>query len=241
MNSAATAAVHTDSGSSFTAVTDPVVTTTTRGETIASDLPFPRAKRVLDVVVATTLLVLSAPLYLAIALIVRSDRGPVFFTQRRVGAGGRTFELKKFRSMAADAEQRLHANPDLYAKYMANGFKLRPEEDPRFTRWGQFLRSSSLDELPQLVSVLKGDMSMVGPRPIVEPELEQYRCRNAAGAYLASRPGLTGLWQVSGRSLVGYEERVELDLQYVEQCTIADDIRILLRTPLVVLRRVGAH
>lgn len=202
---------------------------------------FPVTKRALDIVVAGALLVLSAPFLLFAALVVRRDGGPVLFSQRRMGTGGECFELRKFRSMAVDAEARLLAEPELHAAYVANGFKLTADEDPRLTRWGRFLRSTSLDELPQLLNVLKGDMSMVGPRPIVVPELEEYTSRGAEQAYLSSRPGLTGLWQVGGRSLVGYDDRVELDVRYAETGSFWTDVRVILKTVVVVLRRVGAH
>lgn len=204
-------------------------------------LPTSRMKRILDVTSAAFLLVVSSPLLLAIAVIVRRDGGGTFFRQKRVGTNGELFEIKKFRSMVVDAEARLHADPTLYETYVANGFKLPPDADPRLTRWGRFLRSSSLDELPQLVSVLRGDMSMVGPRPIVEPELSEYASRGALHAYLSVRPGLTGVWQTSGRSSLSYDERVAYDVAYIEGRTIRGDIKILLKTVVVVLRRIGAH
>jgi exopolysaccharide production protein ExoY len=203
--------------------------------------PFPRSKRALDVVAATGLLVLALPLMVGVAVAVRVDGSPVLFRQRRVGAGGRPIVVRKFRSMTADAEARLEADPVLYGRYVANGFKLPAEEDPRLTRWGRFLRSSSLDEMPQILSVLRGDMSMVGPRPVVEPELEEYATRGALDTYLGTRPGLTGLWQVSGRSALGYDERVALDITYARERSIRLDLSILARTVLVVLRRHGAH
>ncbi|MEO7397648.1 MAG: sugar transferase, partial [Ilumatobacteraceae bacterium] len=129
----------------------------------AARVPVPPAKRLLDIVAAAILLVLCAPVFVVIALVVRSDGGPVLFRQRRVGAGGQVFQLPKFRSMAVDAEHRLCADPDVYARYVTNGFKLARDEDTRVTRWGDFLRSTHLDELPQLVTVLRGEMSMVGP------------------------------------------------------------------------------
>lgn len=201
----------------------------------------PVAKRILDVVVASGLLVLGLPLFVVVALVVKLDGGPVFFRQRRLGASGRLFELIKFRSMAVDAEDRLHADAHLYGTYIANGFKLPADQDPRLSRWGRFLRSSSLDELPQLFCVLKGDMSMVGPRPIVERELVEYTNRGAEDAYLSARPGLTGRWQVSGRSRTGYDQRVDFDLAYLREHSVAKDVRIILKTVLVVLRRIGAH
>jgi exopolysaccharide production protein ExoY len=198
-------------------------------------------KRGLDIVVSAGLILVAFPLFCLVALIVRIEGGPVFFTQRRLGQGGRIIHVRKFRSMAPDAEDRLRSDPDLFDRYVANGFKLPSEDDPRLSRWGRFLRSSSLDELPQLVSVLRGEMSMVGPRPIVEPELIEYTSRGAHDEFLAARPGLTGLWQVSGRSSLSYDQRVDLDLRYLADQSLLTDLKIVARTARVVVGRVGAH
>ena len=199
-------------------------------------------KRCFDITVAAALLVFFAPLLLLLAVAVKvHDGGPVMFRQNRLGRGGRHFRIAKFRTMVVDAEARLHANPDLYERYIRNGCKLDLVEDVRVSRLGRFLRASSLDELPQLLNVLSGEMSLVGPRPIVQVELVEYTGRGAARAYLNSRPGLTGLWQVSGRNRLGYDDRVQLDLVYLAECSMATDLRILLRTPLAVLRRDGVH
>jgi exopolysaccharide production protein ExoY len=210
-----------------------------RSTDVSSSIPV--WKRTLDIVVSLGLIVVSFPFFWLVALIVRIEGGPVFFTQRRLGQGGRIIHVRKFRSMAPDAEERLRSDPELFDRYVANGFKLPSDEDPRLSRWGRFLRSSSLDELPQLLSVLRGDMSMVGPRPIVEPELIEYTSRGAHDAFLAARPGLTGLWQVSGRSSLSYDQRVELDLEYLAHPSLLADLKIVARTAGVVVRRVGAH
>lgn len=199
-------------------------------------------KRCFDVTVATILLLVLAPLLLLVALAVKlHDGGPVLFRQHRLGRGGRQFRIAKFRTMVVDAEARLLANPDLYARYINNDFKLDLTEDVRVSRLGRFLRASSLDELPQLLNVFCGHMSLVGPRPIVQLELQEYTSRGAAQAYLNTRPGLTGLWQVSGRNRLGYDARVRLDLMYVATSSLANDVKILLRTPAAVLRRDGVH
>lgn len=201
-----------------------------------------RGKRILDFVLGLGLVVGLAPLWVVVALAVKAqDGGPVFFRQTRLGRGGRHFRIIKFRTMVVDAEARLHANPDLHARYVANDFKLGLKDDVRISRLGRFLRASSLDELPQLLNVIRGDMSLVGPRPIVHPELCQYTDRGAGDAYLHTRPGLTGLWQVSGRNRLGYNDRVRLDLDYMTTASPLTDLRILLRTPFAVLRRDGAH
>lgn len=204
-------------------------------------IAFARRKRALDVIVAGFLLTLSLPFVLVVAIAIKADGGPVLFRQTRIGRGGRRFYLVKLRTMVEDAEEVLRADPAMRADHVSNCFKLHPELDPRITKVGRFLRSSSLDELPQLVAVIKGEMSMVGPRPVVEPELVEYEKRGALDLYLAVRPGLTGLWQVSGRSALGYSQRVQCDRAYVEGWTLRSDLKILVRTVGVVLRRSGAY
>jgi lipopolysaccharide/colanic/teichoic acid biosynthesis glycosyltransferase len=209
--------------------------------TVLSAPTYPLTKRAFDVVASMVLLVLALPVVIVIAIAVRIQGGPVFFKQERVGTGGQRIWIRKFRTMTPDAESRLRADQVLYERYLANGFKLPAEDDPRITRFGRFLRASSLDELPQLWSVLHGTMAMVGPRPVVPPELAEYRSRGAEQAYLDSRPGLTGLWQVSGRSNLGYDQRIALDLEYLDDPTVLNDVRILARSVPAVIRRVGAH
>ena len=199
------------------------------------------AKRVLDLTLAAAALVVGLPVFLVLAALVKLDGGPVFFRQRRVGRDGELFAIVKFRSMAADAEARLAADPELLARYVANDFKLPADEDPRITRVGRLLRSTSLDELPQLWNVIRGEMSLVGPRPIVEDELLEYRVRGAQQAYLSGRPGMTGRWQASGRSLVGYDQRIQMDVAYRRDAGVLTDVAILLLTVVAVARRQGAH
>ena len=202
---------------------------------------FPIAKRALDIVGAGVGLVLLAPFFLIVALMVRADGGPAFFAHQRVGRGGKLFGCLKFRSMVIDSQARLEA-------LLANDSAARAEweatrklkNDPRITRIGRFLRSTSLDELPQLINVLRGEMSLVGPRPVQEAEIDRYYGASAAH-YMAVRPGITGLWQVSGRSETSYESRVALDVTYVSRPSLLADISILLRTPVAVLSRRGAH
>ena len=199
-----------------------------------------RTKRAIDVPLGLLLSVLAAPLMLVIALVVRlTSPGPVLFRQQRLGRKGRTFLCLKFRSMRVDAELVLRRTPDTYARYVANGFKLPAGEDPRITRVGRFLRRTSLDELPQLFNVMRGEMSLVGPRPIVPEEVSVYGPH--AADFLSALPGITGRWQVSGRSKVGYPQRAGIELDYVHQWSLLEDIRILLRTVPAVLRREGAH
>jgi lipopolysaccharide/colanic/teichoic acid biosynthesis glycosyltransferase len=189
----------------------------------------------------TSILALPVVLVLGslIALLVAvTSRGPVFFFQDRLGRGGTPFRLVKFRTMQIDAEQQLRRDPVLWEQYVRNDFKLPATLESRVTPVGRFLRRTSLDELPQLFNVFLGQMSLVGPRPIVPEELEKYGTDSAA--YLSVRPGITGLWQVSGRSGVGYPERVDFDRQYADTWTLALDVKILVRTPITVLRGHGA-
>jgi exopolysaccharide biosynthesis polyprenyl glycosylphosphotransferase len=194
------------------------------------------AKRALDITVAATLLVLAAPLMLLIALAIKLDSpGPVIFRQRRVGKDGRLFTFYKFRGMVADAEARLHEVAHLNE---VNGPIFKSRRDPRVTRVGRVLRRTSLDELPQLWNVLRGDMSLVGPRPPLPSEVAQYEPWQRDR--LLAQGGITGLWQVSGRNLLGFEDMVRLDLEYITRWSLWLDLCILLRTVLVVLTARGA-
>ena len=198
-----------------------------------------RTKRALDLVLVLAVLPLVLPLGVLIALAVfASSRGTVLFGQDRVGLGGRTFKMYKFRTMHREAEQLLQQDPRLWDEYVSNGFKLPRELDRRVTRVGRFLRRSSLDELPQILNVLAGTMSLVGPRPVVPAEVDNYGDRR--NAYLSVRPGITGAWQVNGRSDIDYPERVEIDAGYVERWSLGLDVRILARTPLAVVSARGA-
>lgn len=201
------------------------------------DRYFTLVKPATDMIAAALLLVLLAPLMLLIALAIRlSDDGPIFFAQRRTGYLGRRFRLIKFRTMVPGAEQirdqirHLNiygdATPDFKAK-----------DDPRITRVGKFLRSTSLDELPNLINVVRGEMSLVGPRPTSFDVSTYSSCHLAR---LAVRPGITGLWQVSGRADVDFDHRCELDMEYIRTASFATDTMILVRTITAVLARDGA-
>jgi lipopolysaccharide/colanic/teichoic acid biosynthesis glycosyltransferase len=183
--------------------------------------------------------ILLSPVLLAIAAVVRlSSPGPILFRQKRLGRDARIFHCLKFRTMRADAEDVLRRDPAVWARYVANDYKLPESEDPRVTRIGRFLRRTSLDELPQLFNVIRGEMSLVGPRPIVGAELDEYGERS--DDLLAALPGITGRWQVSGRSRLHYPERANVELSYVYEWSPLEDLRILLRTVPVVLSRNGA-
>jgi len=198
-------------------------------------------KRLADIAGSLFLLAILSPVFLVIALLIKlTSNGPIWFNQKRLGRGGKPFNIYKFRTMVADAEEVLRTTPGLYEQYVANNYKLPKERDPRITRLGGFLRATSLDELPQLLNVLKGEMSLVGPRPIVVAEVEKYD--DYAGLFLSAKPGMTGHWQVSGRSDVeDYRKRVELDLEYLRDQSLGKDVEILLRTVPSVLLRKGAH
>jgi len=198
-------------------------------------------KRSVDFVVSALLLIVLSPVIVAITVAVKlTSPGPAFFRQKRLGLDGKPFTLFKFRTMRTDAEQILKDSPSLHAKYLENNFKLPKGEDPRLATLGGFLRATSLDELPQLFNVLIGEMSLVGPRPIVPPEAVHYG--DSAMLFMSAKPGMTGHWQVSGRSEIAeYEKRVELDLEYIRDQSIGKDLEILLRTVPAVLRRKGAN
>lgn len=210
---------------------------------------FGALKRIMDVVGSTLALLLAAPVFLAIAIAIKAtSKGPVFFQQRRIGQHGKPFVFLKFRSMYVGNNAGVHKE---YVKRLIAGkaerhsngngdgvFKLT--KDPRITPVGAFLRSTSLDELPQFINVLKGEMSLVGPRPPIPYEVEAYDFWHRRRV-LEAKPGITGLWQVSGRSRVTFDEMVRLDLRYARTWSPWMDIKILLRTPGAVLLGEGAH
>jgi len=185
-------------------------------------------KRAFDVLFSLVLIVLSVPLFALVALAVKvTSRGPMLFGHARVGRGGRAFRCLKFRTMVEGAEEWLERDPELQAAHRENGYKLPLRADPRVTRVGRVLRFTHLDELPQLLNVLKGDMALVGPRPIVEEELTWYDRR--AAELLTVRPGVFGPWTAQGNRRVGYPERADVELTYVANGTLLGDCKILLR------------
>jgi Undecaprenyl-phosphate galactose phosphotransferase WbaP len=198
------------------------------------------AKRTFDLVAALILIMLLSPVLVVIALLVMRDGGPCVFGHTRIGNGGVKFRCLKFRSMVVNADvvlkQLLDTDPQARAEWDRD-FKLK--HDVRITKVGHFIRRTSLDELPQLWNVVRGEMSLVGPRPVIEKELERY----GAGAeyYLKAKPGITGLWQVSGRNDIDYATRVALDVAYVTNWSFGSDIMILVRTIGVVLSKHGAY
>jgi len=194
-------------------------------------------RRVLDIVVAALGLLLASPLLALAALLVwLEDRGPFLYRRRVLGLGGREFDAFKLRTMRVDADNWLAGQPELLAQYQEN---VKLQDDPRVTRVGRILRRLSIDELPQLVNVLRGDMGLVGPRMLHPSELERYG--DLGPERLSVRPGITGLWQVSGRSELSFDEMVLLDLWYIENWSLGLDLKILLRTIPTVLLEHGAY
>ncbi|MGP4989640.1 sugar transferase [Glutamicibacter ardleyensis] len=194
-------------------------------------------KRAMDIVLSSIALIILAPLFGLLMLLVRRDsEGPAFFSQDRVGQNGRTFRMYKFRSMVLNAEAELARLTELNE---GNGLLFKMRDDPRVTRIGHVLRKYSLDELPQIFNVLRGDMSLVGPRPPLPSEVEAYE--GHTGRRLFIKPGLTGLWQINGRSDLDWEESVRLDLYYVENWSVTGDLMIMWRTVKVMLQPEGAY
>lgn len=199
-----------------------------------------RIKRVFDVVVGTFLLVFTAPLFGLICWQVARTGRPILYRHPRVGHGGKPFVCLKFRTMVPNADEVLTEYLETHPRAgeeWERRHKLR--HDPRITRFGAWLRRTSLDELPQLINVVRGEMSLVGPRPVVEDELARYG--RDIGYYLAGKPGLTGLWQVSGRNDLDYERRVHLDCWYIQNWSLWMDVQILVKTPRAVIRGDGAY
>jgi lipopolysaccharide/colanic/teichoic acid biosynthesis glycosyltransferase len=193
------------------------------------------SKRALDLVVCALLLVIAIPVIAVCALAIRLDTpGPVMFAQLRTGRDGRRFWMLKLRTMLANAEE---LKPQFAHLSVVPPPDFKIPNDPRITRVGRFLRATSLDELPQLVNVLRGDMSLVGPRPT---SFEPSRYELWHTQRLDVRPGITGLWQVEGRNVMTFDERLRLDVQYIRRRSLAFDVMLLARTVMVVLRRSGA-
>ncbi len=206
------------------------------------------AKRTIDIVISLILLVVFSPIFLLVPLLIRLDsKGSVFAdTPKRVGQNKRLFRMYKFRSMIFNAHKLLQTDPKfrkIYEKYKKNSYKLR--SDPRITRVGRFLRRFSLDELPQVINVLKGQMSIVGPRAYYPDELEHQQkiypeTREYVNQIMEAKPGITGYWQVSGRSDVNFDKRVKMDADYVKTRSVLNDIAIIFKTPWAMISGKGA-
>ncbi|WP_339099614.1 hypothetical protein IGL98_000821 [Enterococcus sp. DIV0840] len=195
-------------------------------------------KRIVDVIGSVLGLILLSPVFLVVAFLIRKEdpNGPVVFSQKRVGKQGRLFTMYKFRSMCIDAEEQLH---DLIELNEIEGAMFKIKEDPRVTKIGKKIRKTSIDELPQLLNVLKGEMSLVGPRPPLQREVVAYSQRDMQR--LSVKPGCTGLWQVRGRNDVHFDDMVDFDLEYIEHQSIWNDFKIILQTLKVMFLSRGAY
>jgi exopolysaccharide biosynthesis polyprenyl glycosylphosphotransferase len=195
-------------------------------------------KRILDILGAVFGLLLLSPLLLIVAIIIKIEdpKGNILFKQKRIGKNGEEFYMYKFRSMVTNAEELLDS---LMHRNETTGAMFKMKEDPRVTKIGKFIRKTSIDELPQLWNVLKGEMSLVGPRPPLPREVDEYSSYDHQR--LLVTPGCTGLWQVSGRSNLGFEEMVELDLKYIQNRTIIYDIKLILKTIIVLFGTKDAY
>ncbi len=200
-----------------------------------------KTKRIFDLVAASIILIVFLPLITFVAVLLKlTDPGPIIFRHMRVGQGGRRFACFKFRSMVTNADQVLKTLLESDSAARAEWERTQKlTNDPRITPLGKFLRQSSLDELPQLINVIRGDMSLVGPRPVVPSELKRYG--DKLSLYLRARPGITGIWQVSGRNDCEYDQRVEMDAHYVRNWRFSTDLLILLRTLGAVAARRGSY
>lgn len=198
-------------------------------------------KRLTDIVLSLLALIGFSPVFLGVWIANRfgDNKGPLFFKQTRIGKNGKPFKMYKFRSMIVNADEILHSNIELYEKYVENNYKLEPDEDPRITNLGRWLRRTSIDEIPQFINILKGDMSIVGPRPVVKEELKEYGDR--VDKFLSVKPGAMGLWQASGRSNIGYPERCDLELSYVDHASYWYDVKIMFKNIISIFKNTGAY
>lgn len=197
-----------------------------------------KIKRVIDVILASVALILLSPLFAIIAIAIKIDsKGPVFFAHKRIGKNGKIIKLYKFRSMVINAEELIKSfTPEQMREYKEN-YKLT--NDPRITKVGKFLRKTSLDELPQLINIINGDLSIIGPRPVVADELEKYGVNK--DKFLSVTPGLTGYWAANGRSNTTYEQRMEMELYYIDNLSLKMDIKVFFKTILSVVKKEGAR
>jgi len=207
-------------------------------EQVNADLSYLRMKRLIDILGSFIGLILLSPIFLIVAILIKVEdpKGPVFFKQVRIGKDETEFHMYKFRSMVTDAEERLK---DLLALNEVSGAMFKMKDDPRITKIGKFIRKTSIDELPQLWNVLRGEMSLVGPRPPLPREVEEYSSYDKQR--LLVTPGCTGLWQVSGRNSLGFKEMVELDVRYISNRNIFFDIKIIFKTVKCMISSDGAY
>ena len=203
----------------------------------ASKINYMSVKRVFDLVISTIGLIILSPIFLILAIIVKLDsKGPVFFAHTRYGKNGKKFKMYKFRTMYENAQDMINDFTPEQMKEWKENFKL--QDDPRITKVGKFLRKTSLDELPQIVNIIKGDLSIIGPRPVIEEELEKYGENKEK--FLSVTPGLTGYWQANGRSSTTYEQRMGMELYYIDHISPKLDFKIFFKTIESVIKKEGA-
>lgn len=195
-------------------------------------------KRIIDILGSIVGIIISAVIifFVAVTMKITEPKGPIFFSQDRIGKNGKTFRMYKIRSMCIDAEEKLE---ELMKHNEVEGAMFKMKNDPRITRIGKFIRKTSIDELPQLWNVLRGDMSLVGPRPPLIREVEEYTIHDRQR--LLVKPGCTGLWQVSGRNELDFDEMVDLDIQYIENIGIINDFKIIIKTLFIMIKPNGAY
>lgn len=196
-----------------------------------------KVKRIFDVILASVALVLLSPVFLLLAIIIKIDsEGSVFFAHTRIGKNGKKFKMYKFRTMYENAQEMIKDFTPEQKKEWEENFKLK--NDPRITKIGKVLRKTSLDELPQIINIIKGDLSIIGPRPVIDVELEKYGENKEK--FLSITPGLTGYWQANGRSATTYEDRMKMELYYIDHMSAELDLKIFLKTFIKVFKREGA-
>lgn len=198
-------------------------------------------KRFLDILLSIIALICFSPLFLFTFMVdlVGDNKGPLFYKQTRIGYHHKPFKIYKFRSMVVNAEEVLKSNPKLYQEYVKNNYKL--EHDPRITKFGGWLRKTSLDEIPQFINILQGNMTLIGPRPIVKNELEDEYTKEQADKLLSVKPGAMGLWQANGRSNIPYPERCDIELSYIDRASLTFDTKIFFKNIFSILKHDGAY
>lgn len=213
------------------------LTLTKRRTRVSKNQCYVYIKRIIDCIISSIALILLLPIFLIIAIAIKLDsKGPIFFAHTRIGKNGKPIKIYKFRTMVTNAEELIKKfTPEQLEEYKKN-FKL--ENDPRVTKAGKILRKTSLDELPQLLNIIKGDLALIGPRPVVKDELEKYG--DNASKFLSVTPGLTGNWAASGRSNTTYEERMKMELWYVDNISFITDVKIFFKTIIAVIKKEGA-
>ena len=213
------------------------LTLTKRRTRVSKNQCYVYIKRIIDCLISSIALILLLPIFLIIAIAIKLDsKGPIFFAHTRIGKNGKPIKIYKFRTMVVNAEELIKKfTPEQMKEYKEN-YKLN--NDPRITKVGNILRKTSLDELPQLINIIKGDLALIGPRPVVNAELEKYG--ENASKFLSVTPGLTGNWAANGRSISAYEERMQLELYYVDNMSLKMDIEIFFKTIIAVIKREGA-